>query len=223
MSVIRLLLADDHVLFREGLVQLLREETDFEVVGEAGNGEEALQKARELMPDVILMDVSMPIMDGIETTHRIKEELPYVKIVMLSASDEDSDLFEAIKSGAQGYLLKTIESSELIAMLKGISDGEAPISRSTASRILGELSKQSQSSAKGEFPQDKLSPREQEVLRHLTVGETNKEIALSLGISENTVKNHLKNILEKLHLKNRVEAAAYALRKGYEEKPTSRI
>lgn len=193
---------------------MLREEQGFDIVGEARDGREAIEKARELMPDLILMDVSMPHMNGIEATRRIKEELPYVKIVMLSASDEDSDLFEAVKNGAQGYLLKDMEPGELFDMVRGSFRGEAPISRRTARKILGELSRHPLPPRGGHPFQEKLSPREQEVLEHLTKGQTNKEIASSLGISENTVKNHLKNILEKLHLKNRVEAAAYAFREG---------
>ncbi|MFQ5913700.1 MAG: response regulator [Nitrospinota bacterium] len=214
MDAIRVLLVDDHALFRGGLASLLRAEKDFEVVGEAQNGQEALERAKELMPDVILMDVYMPGMGGIEATRQIKEALPYVKVVVLSASEEDQTLFEAIKSGAQGYLLKEIEPAELFEMLKGVFQGEAPISRPTASKILHELARQAQHGPEETGPQGKLSPREWEVLEFLTKGATNKEIGASLGISENTVKNHLRNILEKLHLKNRVEAAAYAFRRG---------
>lgn len=214
MEAIRVMLVDDHTLFRSGVASLLRQQADFEVVGEAGNGEEAIEKAGTLMPDVILMDVYMPHMGGLEATRRIKESLPYVKIVMLTFSDEDKDLFEAIKAGAHGYLMKKIEPEELIRNLRGVCQGEAPISRSTATKLLDEFARVTRGGAQESRPQEKLSPREQEVLELLTTGATNKEIASSLGISENTVKNHLKNILEKLHLQNRVQAAAYALREG---------
>lgn len=214
MEKIRILLVDDHALFRKGVASVLVANPEFEVVGEAANGQEALEKARELMPDVILMDVSMPGMDGLEATRRIKEEIPYVKIVILTVSDEDRNLFEAIKSGAQGYLLKRIEPPELFEMLRGVSRGEAPISRGTAARILGEFARQAQREAASAHPGQPLSKRELEVLELLTKGATNKEIASTFCISENTVKNHLRNILEKLHLQNRVQAAAYALQQG---------
>ena len=218
MPSIRVLLVDDHVLFRRGMASLLREREEFDVVGEAMDGREAIQKARELMPDVILMDISMPKMDGIEATRSIKQELPYLKIVMLSASEEESDLFEAIKSGAQGYLLKKIEPQELFAMLKGVVQGDAPISRAMAAKILGEFAHQARRTAEPSSPAANLSPREKEVLDLVTQGKSNKEIAAALAIAENTVKNHLKNILEKLHLENRVQAATYALREGLVEK-----
>lgn len=214
MEPIRVLLVDDHVLFRSGVAGLLRQQEEFEVVGEAQDGEEALEKATELMPDLILMDVYMPKMNGLETTRRLKEVLPYVRIVMLTASDEDKDLFEAVKAGAHGYLLKKINPRELFQNLRGVLQGEAPMSRHIATKLLDEFARLSRGDVTDARPQQKLSPREQEVLEHLTKGATNKEIAASLGISENTAKNHLKNILEKLHLQNRVQAAAYALREG---------
>ncbi len=214
MEPIKVLLADDHALFRGGLASLLQGHEDFEVVAEARNGTEAVSKAGELMPDVVLMDVNMPEMDGLEATRRLKEALPYLKVVMLTASEEEQTLFDAIQCGAHGYLLKQIEPEELFEMIKGVLRGEAPISRATATKILGELVRKSQGSPKDSGGEGKLSPRELEVLETVAKGATNKEIASSLAISENTVKNHLKNILEKLHLKNRVEAAAYAFRKG---------
>jgi DNA-binding NarL/FixJ family response regulator len=214
METIRVLLVDDHALFRSGVAGLLREQADFEVVGEAQDGQEALAKAKELMPDVILMDIYMPGGNGLEATRQIKEVLPYVKIVMLTVSEEDQNLFEAVKSGAQGYLLKTIEADELFEMLRGVSRGQAPMSRATASKILGEFTRLAKSSPEEAHPQERLSPREREVLELLAKAGTNKEIANTLCISENTVKNHLRNILEKLHLENRVQAVAFAVRKG---------
>ena len=174
----------------------------------------ALEKSKELMPDVILMDVYMQEMGGLEATRQIKEVLPYVKIVMLTVSEEDQDLFEAIKAGAHGYLLKKIEPERLFQNLRGVIQGVAPISRTAATKLLDEFARLARSGSEEAHRQEKLSPREREVLELLTQGATNKEIAASLGISENTVKNHLKNILEKLHLQNRVQAATYALREG---------
>ncbi len=192
----------------------MRGQADFEVVGEGQDGEEAVAKAQELMPDIILMDVYMPGMGGLEATRRVKEALPYVKVVMLTVSEEDKDLFEAIKVGAHGYLLKRIEPEALIQTVRGTFRGEAPISRATAAKILDEFGRLTRSSPVNDRLQEKVSPREREVLELLVKGATNKEIASALHISENTVKNHLKNILEKFHLENRVQAAGYALRKG---------
>ncbi len=219
MNPIRVLLVDDHALFRKGIASILASERGFEVVGEAGDGLEALERAKELMPDVILMDIFMPGANGLEATRRIKETFPYVKIVMLTVSEEDQNLFEAIKSGAQGYLLKKIEPQELFAMLKGVVQGDAPISRAMAGKILGEFARQARRAAATPLPGADLSPREKEVLGLLTQGKSNKEIAVDLAIAENTVKNHLKNILEKLHLENRVQAATFALREGLVGKP----
>ena len=214
MEPIRVLLVDDHVLFRKGLASLIDPLEDMEVVGEAGDGREALERARELMPDLILMDIQMPGWDGLKATRLIKEEMPYVKIVMLTISDDDTDLFEAIKSGAEGYLLKNIVPEELFEMLRGVYRGEAPISGLTAARILDEFARLAQKESWVPSSGESLTPREKEVLQLVSRGATNKEIASRLFIAENTVKNHLRNILAKLHLQNRVQAAAYALREG---------
>jgi DNA-binding NarL/FixJ family response regulator len=215
MSTIRILLADDHALFRGGIAGILRQQDGMEVVGEASNGHQALEMARSLMPDLILMDISMPVMDGLEATRCIKSELPYVRIIMLTASDEDRNLFEAIKSGAQGYLLKSIAPDALIGTLRGVSHGEAPVSRVMAGRLLDEFARRARAPAQVE----ELTAREREVLEFVALGKSNKEIAAGLSIAENTVKNHLKNILEKLHLQNRVQAATYALREGFVTRP----
>ena len=209
-----MLLVYDHALFRKWLASLIGPLEDMEVVGEAGDGREALERARELMPDLILMDIQMSGCDGLKATRQIKEEMPYVKIVMLAVSDEDEDLFEAIKSGAEGYLLKDIEPEELFEMLRGVYRGEAPISRLTASRILDEFARLAQHENWVPDCGESLTSREREVLQFVAQGATNEEIASQLFIAESTVKNHLRNILAKLHLGNRVQAAAYALREG---------
>jgi len=218
MSGIRVLLADDHALFRGGVASLLATESDFDVVGQAADGRQAVEMARELMPDVILMDISMPVMDGLEATRRIKAELPYVKIVILTISDGERSLFEAVKSGAQGYLLKMIEPQALCGTLRGVVRGEAPVSRVMAARLLEEFTRQARQTDPV-APAPELTVREREVLEQVTLGRSNKEIAAALAISENTVKNHLKNILEKLHLENRVQAATFALREGLVARP----
>lgn len=209
----RVLLVDDHSLFRDGVRSLLQAR-GVEVVGEASDGKEAVEAAMRLRPDVILMDITMPRMDGLEATRLIKARLPDVKIVMLTVSDEDRTLFDAIKSGAQGYLLKNLQAEEFFDLLSGIERGEAPISRGLASRILEEFGRQRQAPV-GELPQEELTERELEVLRAVSGGATNREVAAVLHISENTVKFHMKNILDKLHLRNRAEVIAYAARKGW--------
>jgi len=214
MDALRILLVDDHVLFRRGLRSLLNAQPDFEVVGEAANGAEALPLCRELMPDLILMDIEMPGMNGLETTRRILAEFPYLHIVMLTVSDDDQDLFEAVKSGAYGYLLKKLEPESLFEMLRGVSRGEAPLSRLMARRIMKEFAAQSTPPRKSGSSPQLLTPREQEVLRLVTAGKSNADIARELHITVSTVKNHMRNILAKLHLKNRVQAAAYAVREG---------
>lgn len=218
MERLRLFLADDHVLVREGVAGLLATQPDIEIVGEASDGLEALEKARALQPDVILMDIGMPRCDGLEATRLIKREMPEVKIVMLTVHDADERLFEAIRSGAQGYLLKNINSAELLEMLRGIVRGEAPISRAMAARILAEFARQGETQpSEAELL---LTSREREVLRWVARGATNREIAARLVISENTVKNHVRNILHKLHLANRVQAMVYARQHGLVNAPS---
>ena len=216
MKKIRILLADDHQLFREGLATILNAQPDFEVIGEASDGLEVLIKARELNPDLILMDIGMPVCDGLEATQKIKAELPDITIVMLTVRDEDEKLFTAIKSGAQGYLLKSIRSRELLAMLRGAIRGEAAITPALGGRMLEEfrnLSKQTQNNIPPEETVA-LTQREQEVLGLVAEGATDKEIADKLMLSIHTVKSHMRNVLAKLHLSHRHEAALYALREG---------
>jgi DNA-binding NarL/FixJ family response regulator len=219
-DVQRVLLVDDHALFREGMASLLGYEDDFEVVGQAPDGEGALAVARELMPDLVLMDIDMPGRDGIEVTRRLTQELPYVKVVMLTVHDEDDKLFEAVKAGAHGYLVKSIRSREMLDLLRGMARGEAPISRAMATRILQEFARTAGTGHPGSdrrepvAPEATLTPREREVLELVARRYSNKEIAGALVITEYTVKNHLRNILSKLHLKSRTEAARYAHDRG---------
>ncbi|OFX13845.1 MAG: DNA-binding response regulator [Armatimonadetes bacterium RBG_19FT_COMBO_69_19] len=204
----RVLIVDDHQLFRRGVSSLLAGREDIEVVGEANNGAEAVERARELMPDVVLMDIKMPELDGLAATKQLKAEMPYVRIMMLTVSETDEDLFEAIKAGASGYLLKNVDPDHLVASVLQVQRGEVPIAPTMAAKILRELTTPS------EAPIQSLTSRERQVLELLASGMANKEIAFTLKISENTVKNHLRNILEKLHLQNRVQAALYAVRMG---------
>lgn len=215
----RVLLVDDHALFREGVAALLETRSEFEVVGEARDGREALALACRLRPDLILMDIQMPEVGGMEATRLIKAALPEAKIVILTVSEDEQDLFEAIKSGAQGYLLKNMKSADLFDLLLGASRGEAAISRLMATKMLEELGRLQRSAPKpkGALPMqrdDALTDREEQVLRLVAQGASNKDIAAALCITENTVKFHLKRIMEKLHLQNRAQAAAYAARAG---------
>ena len=221
MSQISLLLVDDHALFREGLASLLSYQPDFTVVGEAASGEEAVERARELVPDVVLMDIDLPGIDGIEATRRIKRQLPEVRVVMLTVYDDHERLFQSIKAGAQGYLIKNIRSAELLDQLRGLARGEAAISRRMAARILEEFSRLERQAEILE-PDGGLSPREVQVLELVALRLSNKEIAARLSISEHTVKNHLKNILAKLQLSSRRQAAAYAVAHGLIPPPKAR-
>ena len=213
MNPIRLLLADDHTLFRKGLASLLEKEPGFEVIGEAQDGAEAIRKAQADKPDLVLMDIHMPGVNGLEATRQITNAIPATRVVMLTISEEDKDLFEAIKCGAHGYLSKKVEPEKLRELIEGVFRGEAPLSGATAAKILKEFAAQASKDSETTAVSD-LTPREKEVLQLLAAGLTNKEIGIRLDIAENTVKNHLKNILAKLHLQNRVQAAALAIQKG---------
>jgi DNA-binding NarL/FixJ family response regulator len=218
MSKYRVLLVDDHSLFRDGLANILNNQPDFEVVGEANDGLEAVVMARKLKPNLILMDVSMPGCDGLEATSRIKRELPDVVIVMLTVRDEDENLFQAIRNGAQGYLLKSIRSRDMVEMARGAMRGETAITPSLGSRMLEEFRRMSrQMSDENEDTWKKteaLTAREQEILGMVAAGATNQEIAEKLSVSIHTVKSHLRKVLAKLHQGRRHEAAYYALREG---------
>ena len=206
----RILLADDHALFRDGLASLVTA-WGHQVVGQAADGAQAVALAARLRPELVLMDVRMPILSGVEATARITSAQPDVHIVMLTVSEDEEDLFGAIKAGAQGYLLKNLESRQLRTMLEAVGRGEAAITPATAARILAEFARRDRS---GNADPDRLTDRELEVLRLVTSGRRTKEIAAQLGISENTVKYHLRHILEKLHAQSRTEVAARALREG---------
>jgi len=214
MERVRVLLADDHALFREGLAGIIGAQPDMQVVGEANDGLEAFVKAQELKPDLILMDVQMPGMDGIEAVKQIKQVLPEAIIVMLTVRGDDNMLFEALKNGAQGYLLKEIRSQDLLEMLRGALRGEAALSPNLAARVLSEFRRLSKGGIVEKEGEDELTEREQQVLTQVSKGATDKEIAAALSISLNTVKTHIRNILSKLHVSTRREAAKAAQAKG---------
>lgn len=208
----RVLIADDHALFRDGLRSLL-EARGVEIAGEAQNGSEAVELVRKVRPDVVLMDIKMPEVGGLAATRLISAELPEVKVIMLTASEDDADLFESIKSGAQGYLLKDLKAEQLLDLLEGVARGEPAITPGIARKLLGEFARGGDPSA--QRAPDALTQREQEVLELLVDGVTsNRDLAERLVVTENTVKYHLRNILDKLHLQNRAQVISYALRHG---------
>ena len=212
----RVLIVDDHSLFRDGISSLLQA-AGFDVVGGAGNGHEAIEAALRLRPELILMDVSMPEMNGIEAARHIKAQLPEVKIVMLTVSDDDRVLVDAVKAGASGYLLKSLDSTEFLAMLDGVQRGESAMQRQTMSRLLDSLSDFSRESVV------ELTVRELELLKWVAQGYSNKAIAKEMSISPNTVKYHMKSVLQKLSVQNRAEAVATALRAGWLPEPAVKV
>lgn len=216
MSVLKVLLVDDHTLVRKGIGRLLATQKDLQVVGEAADGLEAEAKAVALRPDVILLDLQMPRCGGLEALTRILARVPEVAVVVLTYSDDEQDLLEALRRGAQGYLLKDLEPEVLFANVRGAARGEAPISGVMAVKILQEFRPRGPASetAGTAEEQPRLSGRELEVLERVSEGKSNKEIAEALFISENTVKHHLKSILFKLQMQNRAQAAAWAVKEG---------
>ncbi|MEV6983884.1 response regulator transcription factor [Sphaerisporangium sp. NPDC051017] len=211
---IRVLIVDDHALIRRSLELALAAEPDIDVVGEASDGQEAVELADRLLPDVVLMDVRMPRQGGIEATRVIKASVPSARIIMLTVSDEEEDLFEAIKAGATGYLLKDVQIDEVPDAVRGVHEGQSLINPAMAAKLISEFASMSRKEAERppQLPVPRLTEREMEVLRLVAKGMNNREIAKELFISENTVKNHVRNILEKLQLHSRMEAVVYAVR-----------
>lgn len=215
---IRVLVVDDQELFRRGLTMLLAAEPDIEVVGEANDGDDALQRVLEQAPDVVLLDVRMPRVSGIETCRQMKEAAPSAQILMLTASDEEADLYQALKNGAAGYLLKDSSIDQLAQAVRVVHDGQSLISPSMAAKLIDEF-KQISRPDRSQNNGLRLTARELEVLRLVSRSMNNREIAKELFISENTVKNHVRNILEKLQLHSRMEAVMYAVRENLLELP----
>lgn len=215
---VRVVIADDQELFRRGLTMLLSQETDIEVVGEANDGVSVVDMVATLVPDVVLLDVRMPRRTGIEACRAIKEANPAVAVIMLTVSDEEADLYEAVKGGAAGYLLKDSSIEEVAQGVRVVADGQSLISPSMAVKLIDEFKQMSQPD-RNQAPGIRLTERELEVLGLVATGMNNREIAKQLFISENTVKNHVRNMLEKLQLHSRMEAVMYAVREKLLELP----
>jgi len=212
---IRTLIVDDHALFRRGLEIVLVTEPDIEVVGEAGDGAEAVQRAGESLPDVVLMDIKMPRSSGIEACRSIKDVAPSARIIILTMSDEEEDLFDAIKAGASGYLLKDIPLDQVAEAVRSVHGGQSLISPSMAGKLLTEfasIARRETEESPREVPAPKLTDREMQVLKLVARGMNNRDIAKELFSSDNTVKNHVRNILEKLQIHSRMEAVMVAVR-----------
>lgn len=218
MPPFRILLVDDHDLFREGLASLINAQPDLEVAGQATEGLEALSLARDLHPDLIVMDIKMPVCDGLEATRLILAEWPEARILMLTVHDEDEKLFEAIKAGASGYILKNTNSADFLRDVRGALAGEAPLAPRMGARLLEEFARLANKPASPTSPPPELTAREREILEYLAAGSTDKEIAAQLALSLHTVKTHVRNILSKLHAINRRQAAQVAEREGWLKK-----
>lgn len=217
MGKSRVVLVDDHALFRKGIASILNSQPDIQVVGEASNGLEGIKKVKELQPDLTVMDIHMPECTGLEAVKLIKKDLPESKVIMLSISEDDQDLFNALKNGALGFLLKDSDPDDLIEAIQSALKGEVVLSRGLANKIINEFANLAQRKTIKTNLSDELTQREIEVLQLVAKGVTNKEIAVTLDITENTVKNHLCNIMDKLHLENRVQLATFAIRQGIAE------
>ena len=213
MDPLRVVLADNHLLFRKGLARLLDAQPDFEVVGEAQDGREAIRQARRMQPDLVLMDIRMPVCDGLEAARRIKLAMPRVRVVILTVSDNDEDVVRAVRFGADGYLLKDIVPDALFRQLRGLRSGMTPLSPELTGGLFRQMARLSQPTATTESSPP-VSPRELEVLRRIVDGYSNKDIAQELGIAHNTVKNHVRSILVKLGARNRAQASARAIYQG---------
>ena len=215
---IRVLVVDDHALFRHGLLSVLRSAPDLAVVGEARDGMEAIEQAAELQPDVVLMDVRMPTVNGIEAARRIRAAQPAVRILMLTESEDEEDLYAAVRAGATGYLLKEVAIDEIADAIRAVASGQALVSPSMTTKLLSEFNAMSRR-LEEEHDGRRLTDRELEVLRLIARGMSNKDIGTDLVIAENTVRNHVRNILEKLQVRSRVEAAMYAVREKLVDAP----
>jgi DNA-binding NarL/FixJ family response regulator len=213
---IRILIVDDQALFREGLRTLLSVQPDFDIVGEAGNGEDGLKMAVQTHPDVVLMDLRMPIMDGVKTTERIKSSLPACRVIVLTTFDDDELVFDGLRAGAIGYLLKDVSSNKLFDAIRAASRGEYFLLPAITAKVIAEFARIPRSNpSRSHDSAETLSPRENEILRLVASGDSNKEIAERLVISEGTVKNHLSNILAKLSVKDRLQAVIRARELGW--------
>jgi len=207
---IRILLADDQALFREGLRMLLSAQPDFEVVGEAANGQEALRLAAKLRPQIVLMDMRMPILDGVEATRRLREMQPDCRVIVLTTFDDDELVFEGLRAGAVGYLLKAVSSPRLLEAIHAVARGESILEPSVTAKVVAEFARLANQAARPQALATPLSDRETEVLRLVVTGATNREIAATLVIAEGTVRNHMTNILDKLEVSDRTQAAVKA-------------
>ena len=214
MGRICILLVDDQAMFREGLRTLLATQPDFEVVGEAANGEEALHLSTTSHPEVVLMDLRMPVLDGVAATRRLRALHPEVRVIILTTFDDDEDIFEGLRAGALGYLLKDASSAKLFEAVRAAARGESFLQPSVAAKVVAEFARLAEHAPRAEVPAEALSDRELAVLRLVAQGASNKEIALALFIAEGTVKNHLTNILTKLDARDRTQAALKARNLG---------
>lgn len=219
MSQIRIMLADDHTVLRQGIAQALEVQADMTVVAQASNGSEAVELAQQHQPDVALLDINMPEMDGVEATRQITAALPDVGVIILTMYRRDDFIFEAIKAGASGYLLKEVELDELVRAIRTVAQGEAIIDAAIAGRVMAEL--RADATPPQPSSEEPLAERDIEILSLLAQGQTNQEIADHLSISEKTVRNRLSLVFGRLHLKNRMEAALYAMRRGLVDPPGS--
>ena len=213
-DIIRVLLVDDHTLFRSGIKSLLQRNNDFEVVGEAGDGLEGIKRARSLKPDVALIDLHMAGVSGLEAVKAITEEMPDVRVLMLTVSEDAQDLIDALRAGASGYLLKNIETDTLVDAIRRAAKGESIVSQQMTAKLIQGVRKQPMADP-AVLERDKFSPRERDIMSSLALGESNKEIARKLDLAESTVKIHVQNIFKKLNMSSRVQVALYAVEHGF--------
>lgn len=218
-SPISVLLVDDHTLFRSGIRSLLQRHADFAVVGEAADGIEGIKRAKQLQPNVVLLDLNMPGMSGLETLQLLLQDCPDTAVIMLTVSEEAEDLTAALQAGARGYLIKNIDADYLVRAIKRAAAGESVLAESMASKLVTQLQNGGAKKTEPHSELDRLTPREREILAFLAQGESNKAIARSLDVAESTVKIHVQNILKKLNLSSRVQAAVFAVGQGMGKSP----